>query len=162
VGDQDVFALARGAGEQAVARLDALDHAFLAGGEEPDAVAGGDDVALLGGQRPQQAAHGAAGLPPLLPPDHADQALDPQHAPAPGPRRAAVPGGHRGGLLPAGGAALLLDDRPAARQVALGADALVAGRRLLGEAVFVKAARPLPLPRRLGAVLAQIDPNFLL
>src|SRR5262249_42976976 len=92
--------------------------------------------------------------------DHADQAVDAQHAPR--PRHAAVHGGHLGGLLPAGGAALLLDDRPAARQGALGADALVAGRRLLGEAVFVKAARRLPLPRRLGAVLAQIDPNFLL
>jgi len=42
----------------------------------------------------------------------------------------------------------VLDDCASPRQVPFGADALVLRRRLLGEAVLLKAARPALLPRR--------------
>src|SRR5262249_56653265 len=56
---------------------------------------------------------------------------------------------------------LLLDDGPAARQLALGLHALVEGGVLLVEAVGAEVARQVVLPRRLGAVLAQIDAHLL-
>src|SRR5262249_24518221 len=59
------------------------------------------------------------------------------------------------------GAGFLLNDGAPPRQVALGADALAPVGRLVGETVLLKAARPAALPRRLGAVLAQIDADLL-
>src|SRR5262249_45072192 len=50
----------------------------------------------------------------------------------------------------------------ATRQVALGADAFLGVRGLLAEAVLLKAARPLALARRLGAVLSHVHADFFL
>src|SRR5262249_33121396 len=56
----------------------------------------------------------------------------------------------------------VLDDGPPPGQVALGADAFLVEGRLVGEAVLLEAARPLPLPRRLRAVLAHVHADFFL
>src|SRR5262249_51721173 len=67
VGDDDLLAPLGGARQQAVPRLDALDHALVAAHrEDPDAVAGGDDVALVGRERFQQAAHRTAEPPAVV------------------------------------------------------------------------------------------------
>jgi hypothetical protein len=63
-----------------VARLDPFDHAFVPRCRpHPDAVAGGDDVALFRNQRSQQAADGAAELPAVLDLHHALLAVHAQH-----------------------------------------------------------------------------------
>src|SRR5262249_47517108 len=64
--------------------------------------------------------------------------------------------------LPRRRAGLFLNDGPLARQIPFGAHALPAHRRLFLEAVLLEAARPLPVARRLGAVLPQLHPDFLL
>src|SRR5262249_45360009 len=146
VGHQDVLALARGPRQDAVARFDALDEALVVERRpDPHPVAGGDDAALVGGQAAQELAHGAAVLAAVAGLDDAAQAVDAQHAPL--QAGAGVHGGHLGRFLPGGALrlALLLDDGPAPRQLALGADALGPGGGVLGEAVLLEAARPAAL-----------------
>src|SRR5687767_6648875 len=141
-------------------RLDALDETFVAlGGPHPDAIAGGDDVALVGGEALEQPPHGAAQLPAIVGLHHAGQAVDTQHAAR--HMEAGIGGGHRGCIAARGGAGVVLHDGALARQVALGADALAAGGGLLGEAVILKSARPILGARRLRAILAQLDADFL-
>src|SRR6266436_9635823 len=58
VGDNNVLPATGGAGQEAVPRFDSLDESLIVGrGPYPDAVAGRDDVALVGGQGAEQAAH---------------------------------------------------------------------------------------------------------
>src|SRR5207244_892998 len=122
---------------------------------DPHAVAGGDDVALLRRQRLEQAAHGTAELPAVVGLNYAEQSVDAQH-PAE-QASAAIDRRHLRALLAARVRTdrLLLDDGALARQVALGADALLVEGGILGEAVLLEAARPALLARRFGAVLAQ-------
>src|SRR5581483_5264703 len=56
---------------------------------------------------------------------------------------------------------LFLNDRPPTRQLTLGANAFLSGRRFLSKAVILKIACPLARTRRLGAILAQIHAHFL-
>jgi hypothetical protein len=69
-----------------------------------------------------------------------------------------VHGRHLGGVLAA--LALLLDDGPFTRQVALGPHPLPAGGGHF-LSLPLELTRPVPLPGRLGAVLAQIDADLL-
>src|SRR5262249_23689382 len=92
--------------------------------------------------------------------DNAEQAMHAQHTA--GHAGGGIHGRHLGGLLTAGGGGILLDDRAATGEVALGADALGLGRRLFGKAVLLEAARPLAGARRLGAVLPHVHADFFL
>src|SRR5262249_7773401 len=120
--------------------------------QDPHAVAGGHDVALLGGQAlehlPDLAAKAAAvlGLDEVIDAVHRDDAG--RHASA------------RIGVRAVGVG--MADDGGLGRQVPLGADALAGEGRLLGEAVLLKPARPALVARRLGAVLLQLDAFLLL
>src|SRR5205814_770301 len=102
---------------------------------EPDAVAAGDDVALVGDQALEQPADGAADLSAVLGLDDALKPVDAQHPPREGNRL--VHRGHGGGGLAVGGGfgRLVLDDGAVPGEVALGADALAADGGLVLEAV---------------------------
>src|SRR5207248_2819814 len=108
-------------------------------------------------QGPQQPPHRTAILPAVRRLDDAGQPVNAQYAAG-----QALAGIDRGPVRLAArfSQRSLGDDGAAARQLALGAHALPAGGRLLGVAVVVEAARPLLGPRRLGAVLPQIDADL--
>src|SRR4051812_44845319 len=113
-----------------MARLDPFDQAIEVGitlgvsaagcRAEPDAVAAGDDVALVGGQGAEQAADGAAVMSAIGGLDDGDEPVDAEY-PA-GQPESRVGRGH----VPRRGASgFFLNDGPLARQVTLGADALI-------------------------------------
>src|SRR5262245_56699309 len=161
VGDEHMFPAARGAFEHAVTGLDALDEPFIAvARSNPDAITRGDDVALVGRQALEQAAHGTAVLATVVGLHDVGEAVDAQHAPR------QVNGGidrrHAVGVATRGGAGVFLHDGALARQISLGADALGAAGRLFGKAVLREAAGPILVARRLGAVFAQLDADFFL
>src|SRR5262249_11889866 len=72
--------------------------------------------------------------------------------------------GHFRGLDPGAGAGtwLFRDDSAAPRQVALGTNPLLAPQAIFVQTFALEIAGPVPLPRRLGAVLAQVHTDFLL
>src|SRR5262249_40580270 len=143
VGDENVLAAARGAGEQSMAGLDALDQPLIIEGRsKPDPVAGGDDVSFIGYETAQQPANGTAILPAVFHLDHAVETVDAEHAP--GQTVLLVGSRHPGRFLSAGRgpAAVLLNDGALARQLALGADALLPCRGLL----FIAVIMELPCP----------------
>src|SRR5262249_50217859 len=148
--------------EQAMPWLDALDEALVVESRpNPDAIAGGHDVALIGSQRPQKPSDGAAILLAAIGFDDALQSMHAQHpARQTGDR---VHGRHVRRFLPRPSrAGFFLNDCAPPRKLALGANALALRSGFFVEAVLVKAARPLPRARRLGAVLAHVHANFLL
>jgi hypothetical protein len=158
VGHEDVLSAARRPRQQAVTRLDPLDEPLVPGRRpKPDTVAGGDDVALIGGQGPQQSPDGTAVLPAVVGLHNTGQPVNAEHPAEETIGR--LDGGHdRGRVARAGRLGLVfLDDGPPPRQLPLGADALLAQGRLLLKTVLLKAARPVPRTRRLRAVLAEID-----
>ena len=119
---------------------------------EPDEIAGGDDAAFVGQHGLEQTADGAAILPAVLRLNDALQAEnldDPAALALIGARRRHF---RRLASPAAAPIRLVLNDGAMAREVALGADALVVGGRFFLKAVLLKAARPLLRPRRLRAV----------
>ena len=74
-----LFPAAGGAGQQAVSRLDPLDDPFIVGSRpKPDAVAGGDDAALVDGQGAEQTADATTENSPIVAAYVAEQAMDAQ------------------------------------------------------------------------------------
>src|SRR5262249_39813331 len=167
---QDVLPPARRPRQDTVPRLDAFDDGLggafgvaghLLGGAEPDAVAGGDDVAFVRGQAAQQPADGAAVLLAVLAFDDADVSIDTQHATR--PAFALIDGAHCTRLIRSRlWAGLLLDDRPAARELPLGVDALLLLRGVVLVAVLLVVLRPVAVAGDLIAVLPQIHANLFL
>src|SRR5262249_34812427 len=175
VGDDDVLSAARGASQETMSRLDALDQAFannpaLSWGEragcgrrgpDPNTVASRDDISLVGGETAKQPADGTAEEPAVIGFHDAEKAVHPHH-----PARqtsADIDGGHLGRFgASTGRLTFLLNNRPSARQVAFSSNLLSAGCVMFVRATFLEGPCPVPRPRRLGAVLAQIDANLFL
>src|SRR5438445_12684125 len=126
-----------------MARLDALNESLIVKSKaEPDAVAGRDHVALVGDQRTQQPADGAAELASVL---GCHQAGEPVHAQdAAGKALGEVGCWHLGRFLSIapGFAGFVLDDGALARQLPLGPNPLLASRGFFLVAVFVELAEP--------------------
>src|SRR5262249_12033861 len=135
--------------------LDTLDEPLVvAGGANPDAVAGGHDVAFLGGHRLEQPADGAAKQPAVL---QFDDALQPMHA-----QHAAEQAGAHVHRRHVRALFLVLNDGPLAAEIALRPDAFLRERGVVGPAVLLKRARPVALARRLRAVFPHIHADFFL
>ena len=160
VGDQHVLPAAAGAADDAVARLDAFDDAFVrAFGSEPDDVAGRDDMPLIGRQRFEQPPRRALKMIASLIADDAMQTLHAQDAAEPADCAIDLEKHHRAGLV--------FDDFGAgdgslARDIAFAADpfavrGVVAARRChprsIGERCLI-AARTLAVLAEVGANLA--------
>jgi hypothetical protein len=124
-------------------------------------IARGNDAAAFGRQGAQQPADAAAVLPAVVGFDDALEAVEAHHpaAEAGGDIDGRHLGRFGGGAWFAGG--FLLDDGPPPRQVALRLDALRQRRGVSLVAVLLKVAGPVVVPRRLGAVLAQVDADLL-
>jgi Methane oxygenase PmoA len=175
VGDQDMFAAAASASQNAMPRFHALDETLgnLAllrtqgtpplgfGWTKPNNISGGQDAATVGDKLLEQSPDGAAVQLAALALHDTCQSM---HAKDPAAQtEVRIDRGHVRWLrrIPDGGF-LSLDDGPPARQNALGADALSRDGRFLGVAVILEAAREVVLPRGLGPVFAQIDTDLFL
>ena len=152
------------AANTAAARLDALDASLLGiavfDGAKHDAVAGGHDVALIGGQGFQQASGGALINRAALVLDHADQAEHAQHAAVAADACVHVEMNVKAGLFM--GADLLATDGAMADEVSLSADPLTLQRGLVLESMLAILPRPVGSPDSDAPVLAKLSADFLL
>src|SRR6266851_4727036 len=81
VGDNNVLPATGGAGQEAVPRLDSLDESLVVGrGPNPNAIAGRDDVALIGGERAEESTHRTAELAAVVGGHDVEEAVLAEHS----------------------------------------------------------------------------------